>query len=180
MADSEELNLNNLYEGVDVNTLGGGGLYDGVAGIVEKHPDTLLYKDTIIVQQGGMLRTDYGTWYFQTGDPAYCLCSVEERTRKQAVFSDNWAQDTTPLDQGGLSEKFTLTIAAPEWHGDINTVLWYEGNLYEVDGAPSNLDSGSSMVNHWEIQARRVMVDEFSPAHVPPPAVPEGSRTWGT
>lgn len=173
----EAFDLGYLYDGID--PAASGYLYDGT-NVNASVPDTMLWHDRITVQLREQYQTPYGVDYRDKGDPAYCLCSVEPRTRKQAVFSDNWAQDTSPQSQGGLTEIFTLTIAAPEWHGDINTLVWWKGDCYEVDGSPSYLEHGSKYVKHWEVQARRVLNKDFSPVLVPEPKVPEGSRPWGT
>lgn len=166
-----------LYDGVDIHEYGGGFLYDGETLPV---PDTLLYRDLILVQPmidvGGVYgaddRPDPGN------PPAWCYCCVEGRTQKNSVFSEDWAQDRTPTATGGLRAVTLLRVMAVEWHGDIHTRFWWKGRVWQVDGEPVHLDHGSKLSAHWEFAARLIGDAEQSGAE--PPTVPEGSRPWGT
>lgn len=177
MAD-ETLDLGHLYDGVDVNELGGGHLYDEEP-VKHSVPDTLMYKDKVIVQPMRLFETPYGAGTMPDGDVSWCYCSVETRTQKNSVFSKNWAQDTTPQNTGGLRQEVLVKVLAPEWHGDIHTMFWYRDDLYEVDGPPALLPHGSEMSKHWEVTGRCIgHINERGIKEPPMPA--EGSRIWGT
>ncbi|QOL33129.1 thiamine biosynthesis protein ThiS [Bifidobacterium eulemuris] len=110
-----------------------------------------------------------------------CYCSVEGRTQKNSVFSDNWAQDDTPTSTGGLREVNMVKVLAPEWHGDIYTRFWTaDGSCWQVDGSPVDMPHSTDVARHWEMQARRVYAPELARNRIDPPAIPEGSRVWGT
>ncbi|WP_223852149.1 hypothetical protein [Bifidobacterium myosotis] len=153
-------------------------LYDGVD--VEKRlPDTLMYRDKVIVQPMRLFDTPYGSGTIPDGEPAWCWCCVETRTQKNSVFSKNWAQDTTPQSTGGLRAEVLVKVIAKEWHGDIHTMFWHGDDCYEVDGPPAHLRHGSDLSEHWEVTGRQIgHVNEDGVTE--PPQPPEGSRVWGT
>lgn len=174
----ETLDLGRLYDDVDLEWLGGGHLYDGLD-VKHTVPDSLMYKDKVIVQPMRLVDTVYGSGTTPDGDPAWCWCSVEIRTQKNSVFSKNWAQDTTPQATGGLREEVLVKVLAREWHGDIHTMFWFGDACYEVDGPPAYLNHGSALSAHWEVVGR--CVGHLSDEGVrEPPQPPEGSRVWGT
>lgn len=119
MAD-ETLDLGHLYDGVDLDELGGGHLYDDTE-VEPRVTDDLLHRDMIVVQLMKPVETVYGSGTVPDGDASYCYCSFEPRINKNSTFSKNWAQDTTPQTTGGLREDALAIVLAPEWHGDINT-----------------------------------------------------------
>lgn len=177
MAD-ENMDLGHLYDGVDLERLGGGHLYDDTE-LEPRITDDLLHRDIIVVQPMKPVETVYGSGTVPDGDASYCYCSFEPRINKNSTFSKNWAQDTTPQTTGGLREDALAIVLAPEWHGDINTQFWFDNACYEVDGPPMEMRHASDAAHHWNITARCIG-HATKDNGLKPPVPPEGSRTWGT
>lgn len=169
--------MGRLYDNVDIDRLGGGRLYDNVS-LEPSTPDSLLYRDLIVVQPMRHVETPYGGRDEPDGKPAWCRCCIEGRTQKNSVFSENWAQDTTPDTDGGLRAVTLDRVLAKEWHGDIHTRFWWDGCCWQVDGEPVYMRHGSDTATHWEFPARKIGTVEDSGLAMPMPE--EGSRVWGT
>ena len=169
--------MGHLFDGVEPDA--SGHLFDSHPEVAMTRPDSLLYRDRIIVEPMRAVETPYGNSVEPMGEPAYCWCSLEGRTQKNSVFSENWAQDTTPQSTGGLREVTMVKILAPEWHGDIRTRVWHDGSCYEVDGSPVLMPHSTKTARHWEIQARRVYAPELAKNHIDPPEVKEDTPVWG-
>ncbi len=155
----------------------GDSLYGDDAGITPVLPDTILYRDRVIVQPMKPVTGVHGTTVIPDGEPSWCLCDIEGRTQKNSTFSKNWKQDMTSSPRGQL-ETTLLRIMAKEWHGDYYSRVWYEGDCYECDGSPVEMPHGTDMSRHWEIVVRMVTNHLFSDLEEPKPT--EGSRVWGT
>lgn len=156
----------------------GGSIYMG-RNVDAKVPQDLLHCEKMIFQGMEPLVNCYGSTTVPTGEVHWFYGSVEGRTQKNSVFSENWAQDTTPQSEGGLREVTLVRILAPEWHGDIYSRVWWNGNCYEVDGSPVNLPHASGLARHWEFPARRVYALELAKNRIDPPQVPEEAAVWG-
>ena len=91
------------------------------------------------------------------------ICCVEGRAQQAGMFSISGAEDKTPSSDnpGGLEEVTPLQILAREWPGDIYSRIWYKGDYYDADGAPTWRGSGSRFSRHWEVRARRVVIGEY-------------------
>ena len=115
-------------------------------------PTDLLYTSKIIVVPSTIRRSAHGVTY-EWGDAFYCWCSLEGREQQAGMFSISGAEDKNPQSSGGLREVTVKQIQCREWHGDIHTFVWIDGDLYDVDGAPEHRCHGKT--HHWEIRARR-------------------------
>lgn len=168
-----------LYDGIDMDMLGGGFLYDQ-ADTPPQVPDSLLYRDRIIVQPMVSTSGPHGVMDVPDPDnpPAYCYCCVEGRTQKNSVFSEDWAQDTTPTAKGGLRSVTLVRVMAVEWHGDIHTRMWWRDSWWQCDGQPVHIAHGTALANHWEFPMRLIGENDRT-GMLRPPTVPEGARIWG-
>lgn len=72
MAD-ENMDLGHLYDGVDLERLGGGHLYDDTE-LEPRVTDDLLHRDMIVVQLMKPVETVYGSGTVPDGDASYCYC----------------------------------------------------------------------------------------------------------
>ena len=99
-------------------------------------PDSILYRDKVIVVLYTVRRGPHGTTYVP-GKAYWCWCSIEGREQQAGMFSISGAEDKSPQTWGGLREVTPSQVAAVEWHGDIHTEVWYQGDCYDVDGAPT-------------------------------------------
>lgn len=113
------------------------------------------------------------------GDPVKVVCTVEGRAQQAGMFSISGAESKKADAGGGLIEVTPIQIVADEWPGDINSLIWYEGDLYDADGAPVYRRHGSGMSTHVEVRARRVVDHTMTGVPIPEPKPKEGSRTWG-
>ena len=97
-------------------------------------------------------RGPHGTTYVP-GKAYWCWCSIEGREQQAGMFSISGAEDKSPQTWGGLREVTPSQVVAVEWHGDIHTEVWYQGDCYDVDGAPTFRQHGE--VPHYEMHIRR-------------------------
>lgn len=90
----------------------------------------------------------HGGQYVQTGDPVKVICCVDGRAQQAGMFSISGAEDKTPSSDnpGGLEEVTPLQIIAREWPGDIYSRIWYKGDYYDADGAPTWRGDGSQFL----------------------------------
>lgn len=115
-------------------------------------PTDLFYSSRIIVAPSTIRRSAHGVTY-EWGEPAWCWCSLEGREQQAGMFSISGSEDKSPQSSGGLREVTVKQIQCREWHGDIHSFVWIDGDLYDVDGAPEHREHGRT--HHWEIRARR-------------------------
>lgn len=115
-------------------------------------PDSILYRDKVIVVLYTVRRGPHGTTYVP-GKAYWCWCSVEGREQQAGLFSISGAEDKSPQTWGGLREVTPSQVVAVEWHGDIHTEVWYQGDCYDVDGAPTFRQHGE--VPHYDMHIRR-------------------------
>lgn len=163
-------NLEYLYDGVDIAEFGGGFLYDDSMPD-SVGPEQLFDKDYVVVICRKHVQDPYGGIYQTVGDPIKVICSVEGREQQAGMFSISGAEDKTPSGQtqGGLQEVSPLQIMAREWPGDIHSRIWYKGDYYDADGAPTWRGSGTKESQHWEIKCRRVVVGAYVDGGIPEP-----------
>lgn len=141
-------------------------------------PTDLFYTSKIIVVPSTIRRSAHGVTYV-FGDSFYCWCSLEGREQQAGMFSISGAEDKSPQTWGGLREVTVKQIQCREWHGDIHSFVWIDGDLYDVDGAPEHRVHGKT--HHWEIHVRRAahmaMIPEEYRKHpkLPAPDAP----VWG-
>ena len=123
----------------------------------------LFDTDYVVVIPRKHVQDAHGGQYVQTGDPVKVICCVEGRAQQAGMFSISGAEDKTPSSDnpGGLEEVTPLQILAREWPGDIYSRIWYKGDYYDADGAPTWRGSGSRFSRHWEVRARRVVIGDY-------------------
>ncbi|KFI57520.1 hypothetical protein [Bifidobacterium cuniculi] len=141
-------------------------------------PQTILYGDKVIVVPRTIHRTAHGVEY--KGDEAFwCWCSIEGREQQAGMFSISGSEDKSPQTSGGLREVTVKQILAPEWHADIHAVVWYDGDMYDVDGAAEHREHG--ITHHWDVKLRRIadwsQIPEALRPRAPVPA--EDAPVWG-
>lgn len=175
----ETWDLGHPYDVHAADVLGGGKPYDGMARIPWVKPDTLLYKDKVIVVPYTIRRSAHGTTYVPSDKAYWCWCSIEGREQQAGMFSISGSEDRSPQTWGGLREVTPSRIVAVEWHGDIHTEVWYEGDCYDVDGAPTHRQHGE--VPHYEMRIRRNADYSELPADLrPKPPEPDpDDHVWG-
>lgn len=166
----DDLDMGHLYDGTDIEELGGGHLYDGVDGLgggLRQLFDT----DYVVVINRRHVQDAHGGYYRDVGSPVKVICAVEGRAQQAGMFSISGAEDKTPSGQkvGGLQEVTPLQILAREWPGDIHSRIWYRGDYYDADGYPTWRGSGSKLSQHWEIRCRRVVKGGYVRGGIPEP-----------
>lgn len=115
-------------------------------------PTDLLYSSKVIVQLASVHRSAHGVTY-EFGESFYCWCSLEGREQQAGMFSISGSEDKSPQSSGGLREVTVKQLLAREWHGDIHTFVWVDGDLYDVDGASEHREHGRT--HHYEVRLRR-------------------------
>lgn len=140
--------------------------------------DTIKRKDTLIAIPRTIHRSAHGVTFIE-GTPVKVICSVEGRAQQAGMFSISGAESKTPDKQGGLIEVTPIQILCNEWHGDIYTLIYYEGDWYDMDGAPTIRHHGTTMAQGIELRARRILASDFAIVKRPAPVVTEESEVWG-
>lgn len=150
-------------------------LFDGEA--FDK-PLDLLYANTVIVVLRRIRRSAHGVTYELDG-VARCRCSLEGREQQAGMFSISGSEDKNPQSHGGLREVTVKQILAREWHGDIHSQVWIDGDVYDVDGAPEFREHGKT--HHWEVRVRRAADYSMIPVEdrPVPPEPDEDAPVWG-
>ena len=166
--------MSGLY---DDETVDSSGLYEDSPEVGDVIPDTIMFRDKVIVQPMKPVMGVHGITVVPDGKPSWCLCDIEGRTQKNSTFSKNWKQDMIASPKGQL-ETTLLRVMAVEWHGDYYSQVWYKGDCYECDGSPVEMPHGTTMSSHWEVVVRLVANHLFS--DLKPPEPEKGSRVWGT
>ena len=166
----ETYDMGHLYDGVDIDELGGGHLYDRTE-LTGHGVQQLFDTDYVIVVNRRHVQDAHGGYHEQVGDPVKVVCSVEGRAQQAGMFSISGAEDKSPSGQngGGLQEVTPLQILAREWPGDIHSRIWYKGDWYDADGYPTWRGSGSVLSQQWEVRCRRVVIGGYVPGGIPEP-----------
>lgn len=141
-------------------------------------PDTLKKRDVIIAIPRTIKRSAHGVSLIE-GKPVKVICSVEGRAQQAGMFSISGAESKTPDSQGGLIEVTPIQILCDEWHGNIYTLIYYEGDWYDMDGAPVLRQHGTELSKSIELRARRVFASEFASVKRAEPVIDESSEVWG-
>ena len=120
----ETYDMGHLYDGVDIDELGGGHLYDRTE-LTGHGVQQLFDTDYVIVVNRRHVQDAHGGYHEQVGDPVKVVCSVEGRAQQAGMFSISGAEDKSPSGQngGGLQEVTPLQILARQWPGDIHPVV---------------------------------------------------------
>lgn len=141
-------------------------------------PRDLLYTSKIIVVPSTIRRSAHGVTY-EWGDAFYCWCSLEGREQQAGMFSISGSEDKSPQSSGGLREVTVKQILAREWHGDIHTFVWIDGDIYDVDGAAEHREHGRT--HHYEMRVRRAadMAQIPERFRLQPPVPAPDAPVWG-
>lgn len=141
-------------------------------------PTDLFYTSKIIVVPSTIRRSAHGVTY-EWGDAFYCWCSLEGREQQAGMFSISGSEDKSPQSSGGLREVTVKQILAREWHGDIHTFVWIDGDLYDVDGAAEHREHGRT--HHYEMRVRRAadMAQIPERFRLQPPVPAPDAPVWG-
>lgn len=141
-------------------------------------PTDLFYTSKIIVVPSTIRRSAHGVTY-EWGDAFYCWCSLEGREQQAGMFSISGSEDKNPQSSGGLREVTVKQILAREWHGDIHTFVWIDGDIYDVDGAAEHRERGKT--HHWEMRVRRAadMAQIPERFRLQPPVPAPDAPVWG-
>ena len=141
-------------------------------------PRDLFYTSKIIVAPSTIRRSAHGVTY-EWGDAFYCWCSLEGREQQAGMFSISGSEDKSPQSSGGLREVTVKQILAREWHGDIHTFVWIDGDLYDVDGAAEHREHGRT--HHYEMRVRRAadMAQIPERFRLQPPVPAPDAPVWG-
>lgn len=145
-----------------------------------KKRSTPLMKDYdyLIAIPRSIRRSAHGVTLVE-GEPVKVICSVEGRAQQAGMFSISGAESKTPETQGGLIEVTPIQILCREWHGDIYTLVYYQGDWYDMDGAPTIRRHGTQLAQGIELRARRILASEFASTPRPEPEWEEGMTVWG-
>lgn len=88
-----------------------------------------------------------GTEVFQyVGDPIPVQCAVQ--------VARDWSSAEEMLT-GGLQVLDMRVVYARTWPGDIHSHVSFDGDLYEMQGAPGHLRM-SARTSHWRVTMRRI------------------------
>lgn len=141
-------------------------------------PRDLFYTSKIIVVPSTIRRSAHGVTY-EWSDAFYCWCSLEGREQQAGMFSISGSEDKSPQSSGGLREVTVKQILAREWHGDIHTFVWIDGDLYDVDGAAEHREHGRT--HHYEMRVRRAadMAQIPERFRLQPPVPAPDAPVWG-
>lgn len=141
-------------------------------------PTDLFYTSKIIVVPSTIRRSAHGVTY-EWGDAFYCWCSLEGREQQAGMFSISGSEDKSPQSSGGLREVTVKQILAREWHGDIHTFVWIDGDIYDVDGAAEHREHGRT--HHYEMRVRRAadMAQIPERFRLQPPVPAPDAPVWG-
>lgn len=121
--------------------------------------------DKVLVQLRHRVDGPHGDDLIDDGEPIEVVCSVERRAQQAGMFSISGAEDKSIGTAGGLQEVTPIQIMALEWPGDIDSLIWYQGDKYDADGSPVWRPHG--LVPHWEVRARRVWARQFAVSDKP-------------
>ncbi|MDY0829132.1 hypothetical protein SK224_08335 [Microbacterium sp. BG28] len=100
------------------------------------------------VQRRKQERNDKGqrVWVNE-GDPVEHRCAVQP--------ARDWSQAEETAGPVGLQVLDMAVVFSRDWSGDVNSYIYWDGDVYETIGAPQRL-SMSRRTTHWRITLKRL------------------------